>query len=179
MAVDGEFMYIGSASPGPGGRADGRAAGLILNDSTTIFIDVHKKQQKPLCFSVISHRTGAQVSICIAKMKTWLRKYAKSIMFFEFPNHPNAQVPMFTPKMKKMNTPADPADPPDPPETRHEAWCTTPGTLAPEVRMTVVLNKLPQIIMILIILLQYLIEDCNIIMRILQFSVNHCMILMV
>ena len=32
----------------------------------------------------------------------------------------------------------------DPAETRHGAWCTTPGTLAPEVRMTVVLNKLPQ-----------------------------------
>ena len=36
----------------------------------------------------------------------------------------------------------DPADPADP---RHGAWRTTPGTLAPEVRMTVVLNKLPQI----------------------------------
>ena len=102
LAVDREFMYIGSAGPGPGGRAegradgrmggraggradgrtDGRAAGLILNDSTTIFIDVHKKQQNTLCFSVISHRTGAQVSIFIAKMKTWLRKHAKSIVFF-------------------------------------------------------------------------------------------------
>ena len=30
-------------------------------------------------------------------------------------------------------------------ERRHRAWCTSPGTLAPEVRMTVVLNKLPQI----------------------------------
>ena len=44
----------------------------------------------------------------------------------------------------KLDTPADPPDLADPPETRHEAWCTTPGTLAPEVRMTVVLNKLPQ-----------------------------------
>ena len=33
----------------------------------------------------------------------------------------------------------------DLPDPRHGAWCTTPGTLAPEVRMTVVLNKLPQI----------------------------------
>ena len=49
----GSFMYIGSAGPGPGGRTDGRradggrtggrAAGTILNDSTTSFIDFHKK----------------------------------------------------------------------------------------------------------------------------------------
>ena len=44
-----------------------------------------------------------------------------------------------------MNPSADPADPADPAKTRHGAWCTTPGTLAPEVRMTVILNKLPQI----------------------------------
>ena len=71
LAVDREFMYIGSAGPGradgrtadgrtggrqvPGhgradGRADGRAAGTILNDSTTIFIDFHKKQQKKCVF---------------------------------------------------------------------------------------------------------------------------------
>ena len=50
LVVDREFMYIGSAGPGPGGRAEGRAdgrtggraAGLILNDSTTIFIVFHK-----------------------------------------------------------------------------------------------------------------------------------------
>ena len=66
MAVDREFLYIGSAGPGPGGRAegradgrmggraggradgrtDGRAAGLTLNNSTSIFIDFHKHQQK-------------------------------------------------------------------------------------------------------------------------------------
>ena len=58
-------------------------------------------------------------------------------------------LPIFTPKMKKTLRTAgelpDPPDPVDPPETRQGAWCTTPGTLAPEVRMTVVLNKLPQI----------------------------------
>ena len=48
-------------------------------------------------------------------------------------------------KTRFLGTPADLPDPPDPAETRHEAWCTTPGTLAPEVRMTVVLNKLLQI----------------------------------
>ena len=55
MAVDREFMYMGSAGPGPDGRAegrteggrkggpvegvDGRADGRIWNESTTIFID--------------------------------------------------------------------------------------------------------------------------------------------
>ena len=69
----GSFMYIGSAGPGPGGRtddgdgrrtdgrtteggradgrrADGRAAGMILHDSTTIFIDFHKKTKKNILF---------------------------------------------------------------------------------------------------------------------------------
>ena len=51
--------------------------------------------------------------------------------------------------MKKMGAAGelpDPPDPADPAKTRHGAWCTTPGTLAPEVRMTAVLNKLPEII---------------------------------
>ena len=70
LAVDRAFMYIGSAGPGPGGRAegradgrmggraggwadgraDGRAAGTNLNESTTIFIDFHKKHQKHTIF---------------------------------------------------------------------------------------------------------------------------------
>ena len=37
----------------------------------------------------------------------------------------------------RIHRPADP---------RHGAWFTTPRTLAPEVRMTVVPNKLPQLI---------------------------------
>ena len=66
----------------------------------------------------------------------------KSTVFFDFSNHARAQVPIFTPNMKnKIATAGEPADPPDP---WHGAWCTTPGTLAPEVRMTVVLNKLLQ-----------------------------------
>ena len=83
------------------------------------------------------------------KNEKHVQKRYKIECFFDVSNHPNAQVPICTPEIKKMGTlpdPADPADPPDPAETRHEAWCTTPGTLAPEVRMTVVLNKLPQII---------------------------------
>ena len=55
---------------------------------------------KTICFSVVLHRRGAQVSIFIAKVKTWLRKHAKTIVFFDFSNHARAQVPIFTPKMK-------------------------------------------------------------------------------
>ena len=68
----------------PGGRTDGRtggqadhrslrpggwAAGPILNDSTTIFIDFHKKHPKTLCFSVVSRPAEAQVPIFTAQMK--------------------------------------------------------------------------------------------------------------
>jgi len=48
FAVDQEFMYIGLAGPG---RADRRAGDRdILNDSTTMFIDIHKTYQKTPCF---------------------------------------------------------------------------------------------------------------------------------
>ena len=86
-------MYIGSAGPGPGGRTDGRtgggrtggrradggrtggrAAGPILNDSTTIFIDFHKKHPKTLCFSVVSRPAEAQVPIFTAQMKKASKK---------------------------------------------------------------------------------------------------------
>ena len=68
----------------------------ILHDSITIFIGFHKKQQKPLCFSVVSHPAEPDVSIFIAKVKSWLRKHAKSTVFFDFSNHPKAQVPIFS-----------------------------------------------------------------------------------
>ena len=92
-----------------GGRADdgclrpgGRAAGPILNDSTTIFIDFHKKHPKTLCFSVVSRPAEAQVPIFTAQMKKASKKCQKSIVFFDFSNHAGAQVPIFTPKMKKI-----------------------------------------------------------------------------
>ena len=85
LAVDREFMYIGSAGPGWAGgraggradgrtaghgradwRADGRAVGTILNDSTTIFIDFHKKHKKTSCFPVVSRPAEAQVPIFTA-----------------------------------------------------------------------------------------------------------------
>ena len=84
LAVDREFMYIGSAGPGRADgrkarRADGRAVGRP---------DGRADGRKG--------RFGAPVPIFIAKMKKWLRKDAISIVFFDFSNHPNAQVPIFT-----------------------------------------------------------------------------------
>ena len=72
-----------------GGRADhgclrtgGRAAGPILNDSTTIFIDFHKKHPKTRCFSVVSRPAEAQVPIFTAQMKKASKKCQKNTVFF-------------------------------------------------------------------------------------------------
>ena len=44
LAVDREFMYIGSAGPGPGGRAEGRADGRAggRGDFERQYNDVHR-----------------------------------------------------------------------------------------------------------------------------------------
>merc|ERR1712023_249583 len=124
MAVDREFYVYRFGRPrtgrtdgrtgrrqADGGRTGGRTAGPILNDSTTIFIDFHKKHPKTLCFSVVSRPAEAQVPIFTGQMKKASKKCQKSIVFFDFSNHAGAQVPIFTPKMKKK-----PARPPSPPE---------------------------------------------------------------
>ena len=72
-----------------------------------------------------------------------VQKRCKIDWFFDVSKQAIAQAPIFTVQKSILGTPADL------PETRHEAWCTTPGTLAPEVRMTIVLNKLPQITVML------------------------------
>ena len=70
------------------GRADeradggGRAAGTILNDSTTIFIDFHKKHPNTLCFSVVSRPAEAQVPIFTAQMKNASKKCKKKHSVF-------------------------------------------------------------------------------------------------
>ena len=132
MAVDREFYVYRFGRPRPGrtdGRADGDgrrtdgrtdggrtggrteggwaggrkgAAGMILNDSTTIFIDFHKNHPKTLCFSVVSRPAEAQVPIFTGQMKKASKKRQKSIVFFDFSNHARAQVPIFTPKMKNF-----------------------------------------------------------------------------
>ena len=168
MAVDREFyIYIGSAGPGPGGRTDGRtgggraggrradggrtggrAAGTILDDSISIFIDFHKKHPKTLCFSVVSRPTEAQVPIFTAQMKKASNKCQKQI-FFDFSNHARARVPIFTPTMKHLEL-ARPA--------RSARPCTRkwdfrrrsrPRELAQRSQDDVSLNKLPQIIFLL------------------------------
>ena len=73
-----------------------------MNDSTTIFIDFHKKHPKTLCFSVVSRPAGAQVPIFTAQMKKASKKHQKTTVFFDFSNHAGAQVPIFTPKMKNF-----------------------------------------------------------------------------
>ena len=93
LAIDREFMYIGSAGsrrradgrtagaqPRPGGRAGGKDN---LNDSITIFIDFHKKQ-KTMCFSVVSHPTDAQVLIFTAQMKKASKQCQKTQYFLTF-----------------------------------------------------------------------------------------------
>ena len=74
-----------------GGRTDhgcqrpgGRAAGPILNDSTTIFIDFHKKHPKKVCFSVVSRPAEAQVPIFTGQMKKASKKCQKNTVFFAF-----------------------------------------------------------------------------------------------
>ena len=57
------------------GRTGGLAAGPILNDSTTIFIDFHKKHPKTLCFSVVSRPAEAQVPIFTGQMKKASKKH--------------------------------------------------------------------------------------------------------
>ena len=48
--ADGQRADGRTTSGQADGRADGRKAGTILNDSTTIFIDFHKKQKNTVFF---------------------------------------------------------------------------------------------------------------------------------
>ena len=91
MAVDREFYVYRFGRPRTG-RTGGRAAGTILNDSTTIFIDF---QPKTYGFSVVSHPAEAQVPIFTAQMKKASKKCQKTKVFFDFSNQANAQVPIF------------------------------------------------------------------------------------
>ena len=129
-------MYIGSAGPGradgrKAGRADGgrteggRAAGVISNDSTTIFIDFHKNPPKTLCFSVVSRPAGAQVPIFIAKMKNASQKDTKSIGFLTFRNRRSRKYRFLLFKNQFLGTSADPADPPNPDKMEHELRLAT------------------------------------------------------
>ena len=122
---------------------------MILNDSTTIFIDVHKQLQKTLCFSVVSRPAEAQVPIFTAQMKKASKKRQKTIVFFDFSHHAGAQVPIFIPKMKKMEL-AELARFARFARLSTRKWDfrrrSRPRELAQRSQDDVSLNKLPQII---------------------------------
>ena len=117
-----------------------------MDDSTTIFIDFHKKHPKTLCFSVVSRPAEAQVPIFTAQMKKASKKCQKSIVFFDFSNHAGAQVPIFTPKMKNFRF----ARLARPARLSTRKWDfrrrSRPRELAQRSQDDVSLNKLPQII---------------------------------
>ena len=70
------------------------------------------------------------------------RKHQTSNTFCTCSNLPNPQLRWVSSKTRFLGTAGEPVDPANP---RHRAWRTIPVALTPEVRMTVVLNKLPQI----------------------------------
>ena len=96
-------MYIGSAGPGradgrtadgrtggrqvPGhgradGRADERAAGTILNDSTTIFIDFHKKTRENIVFFCRFASGGRASTDFYSSNEKGVQKTTKKQLFF-------------------------------------------------------------------------------------------------
>ena len=115
---------------------------MILNDSTTIFIDFHKKHPKTLCFSVVSRPTGAQVPIFIAKMKNASKKEAKSTVFLTFRNRRSRKYRFLLFKNQFLGASPDPADPPD---MEHKLRLATHQQRAGG-QDDGSLNKLPQII---------------------------------
>ena len=141
-----------SVASRPGGRtaderADGRttgAAGPILNDSTTMFIDFHKKHPKTLRFSVVSRPAGAQVRIFIAKMKNASKKDAKTIGFLTFRNRRSRKYRFLLFKNQVLGASPDPADPADPGKMEHELRLATHQQRAGG-QDDGSLNKLPQI----------------------------------
>ena len=150
LAVDREFMYIGSAGPGPGGRAEGRADGRAggRGDFERQYNDFHRFSQKTyenlgflVHFASDFHKKHIKSLCFIAKMKKWLRKHAKTLMFFDFSNQAGARVPM------KNSQFAQPA------RRSTRKWDfrrrSRPRELAQRSQDDVSLNKLPQIMIFL------------------------------
>ena len=98
----------------------------MRNDRKTqcVFWYVCEKRWKSLCF--------------IAKMKKRLRKHAKTIVFFDFSNHPNAQVPIFS--VQKSIFGHIPGSPGSPGNGARTATSDHPNN-APGVKMTWVLTN--------------------------------------
>ena len=101
-----ERVQIANLAEPKSGRGEGRVFSRYcqqnqakmpeMSDSTTIFIDFHKKHPKTLCSSVVSRPAGAQVPIFTAQMKKASKKCQKNMVFFDFSNHARAQVPICT-----------------------------------------------------------------------------------
>ena len=119
MAVDREFYVYrfgwprtgrtgGRAEGGraDGGRTGGRTAGTILNDSTPIFIDFHKKTTNNNVFLCRFASGGSASTNFYSSNEKGVQKTSKNNVFCDFSNHAGAQVPIFTPKMKKSGSPA-------------------------------------------------------------------------
>ena len=117
----GSFMYIGSAGPGPGGRtggrtngkADGRAGGRY--DFKRQYNDFHRISQKAskntVFFCCFASGRSASTDFYSSNEKG-VQNMSKTHRIFDFSNHARAQVPIFTPKMKKKSgSPALPALP--------------------------------------------------------------------
>ena len=94
-AQDGRADGRGRRVPGHG-RADGRAARTILNDSTTMFIDFHKKTSNGTLFFCRFASDGSASTDLEVKKKR-LQQMSKKHYVFSVISHPaEAQVPIFT-----------------------------------------------------------------------------------
>ena len=93
-------------------------------------VNFHKNHRKSLCF--------------IAKMSRRLRKHAKLIVFFDFSNHPKAQVPIFSVQKSIFahipGSRGSPGSPGSPGNGARTATSDHPNN-APGVKMTEVLTN--------------------------------------
>ena len=117
LAVDREFMYIGSAGPGradgrKAGRADGgrteggrRADGRRADDFERQYNDFHRFSQKTSKNTVFFCRFasgGSASTDFYCKNEKRVQNRCKTEWFFDVSKQAIAQVPIFTPKMKKF-----------------------------------------------------------------------------
>ena len=137
MTVDREFYVYRFGRPWPG-RTDGRAelpkagrradgwrtggrAGGRQGRFERQYNDFHRFSQTTSKNNVFFCRVasgGSASTDCYSSNEKGVHKTLKNIMFFDFSNHAGAQVPIFTPEIKKNIGAAgelpDAADPPDP-----------------------------------------------------------------
>ena len=119
LAVDREFMYIGSAGQAAGRRPDGRTDGW-------------------------KGRFGAQVPIFIAKMKNASKIEVCLTVFLTFRNRRSRKYRFLLFKNQFLGASPDPPDPADPAEMEHELRLATHQQRAGG-QDDGSLNKLPQI----------------------------------